>query len=79
MKRHAVTPAELATAIQINPQLLETCVDSEAAKVAVSNDIAAGRDFKIRGTPTYVIANKTYSGRIPKKVISAALLKKQDK
>jgi len=28
---------------------------------------------------TYVIANKTYSGRIPKKVISAALLKKQDK
>jgi protein-disulfide isomerase len=53
-------------------------VDSEAAKVAVSNDIAAGRGFKIRGTPTYVIANKTYSGRIPKKVISAALTPNQN-
>ena len=77
-RRDAVTPAELATAIQINPQLLSTCVDSEAAKVAVSNDIAAGRGFKIRGTPTYVIGNKTYPGRIPKKVISAALTQKQN-
>jgi protein-disulfide isomerase len=46
--------------------------------VAVSNDIGAGRGFKIHATPTYVIANKTYSGRIAKKVISAALLQKQD-
>ena len=77
-RRNPVTPAELGTAIQINPQLLETCSDSEAAKVAVADDIAAGRGFKIRGTPTYVIANKAYPGRIPKKVISAALTQKQN-
>ncbi len=74
-----VTPKELAAAIQISPKLLSECVDSKEAQTEVANDIAAARALNIRRTPTYVVGNKTYPGRIPKKVISAALQQKQNK
>jgi len=77
-RKEPVTPSELANEIQINPEHLSECVDSKEAAIAVANDIAAGRDLKISGIPTYIIGNKSYPGRIPKEVISNAIQKKQD-
>jgi uncharacterized membrane protein/predicted DsbA family dithiol-disulfide isomerase len=72
-RREPVTVEELAAAVQISASALSECVDSEAAAGAIQADLAAGRALKIRGTPTFVVGEQTYPGRIPNDVIRHAL------
>ncbi len=72
-RREAVTPKELADAVNIDTANLAVCVESNPAKQAVLKDLAAGKALNIRGTPAYVIGSRVYPGRIPKEVIASAL------
>ena len=72
-RKNPITPEELAEAIGIDTEPLRACMVSEDAKSAVLKDITAGRDLKLRGTPTYVISGQTYPGSIPEKVIAESL------
>ena len=72
-RKNPVRPEELAQAIGLNPEALSACMVSEDAKSAVTQDIAAGRDLKLRGTPTYAIGDQTYPGSIPENVIAESL------
>jgi len=72
-RKNPVTPEELAEAIGIDAEALRACMVGEDAKSAVLNDIAAGRELKLRGTPTYVIDNQSYPGSIPEKMIAETL------
>jgi len=72
-RKNPITPEELAGAIGIDAEALRTCMVGEDAKSAVLEDINAGRELKLRGTPTYVIGGQTYPGSIPEKVIAEAL------
>jgi uncharacterized membrane protein len=72
-RKNPVTPEELAKATGIDAKALRACMVSEEAKSAVIKDITAGHDFKLRGTPTYVIGDRTYPGSIPENVITEAL------
>ena len=74
-RNDAITAKELADAVQIDAAGLAVCVESHPANQAVSKDLAAGKAFNIRGTPTYVVGNQVYAGRIPQEVIDAALSK----
>jgi uncharacterized membrane protein/predicted DsbA family dithiol-disulfide isomerase len=69
----AITPKELANAIQIDAADLAVCAVSNPANQAVLKDLAAGKAFNIRGTPTYVVGTRVYPGRIPQEVIASAL------
>lgn len=72
-RREAVSPVELADAVGVDPGSLAVCVESNAASQAVLNDLSAGKALNVRGTPTYVIGNRSYPGRIPQDVIESAL------
>jgi len=75
-RKNPVLPEEMAEAIGIDAEALRACMVGEDAKSAVLKDIAAGRELKLRGTPTYVIDGQTYPGSIPGKVITDALTAK---
>lgn len=77
LRKDPVNAAELAQAIQIEPDRLSACMAGDAAKQAVTNDIAAGSDLKIRGTPSYLIGSHIYPGKIPEHIISDALAQNQ--
>ncbi len=72
-RKNPVRPEELAEAIGIDPEALKACMVSEKSKSAILQDIAAGRNLKLKGTPTYVIGDQTYPGSIPEDVIAEAL------
>jgi uncharacterized membrane protein len=72
-RKNPVLPEEMAEAIGIDAEALRACMVSEDAKSAVLNDIAAGHDLELRGTPTYVIGDQTYPGSIPEKIIAESL------
>jgi protein-disulfide isomerase/uncharacterized membrane protein len=68
-----VSVQDLAAEVGIDAEAMATCVSSAAAGRAVKEDLATGRGLGIRGTPTYVIGETAYPGRIPPDVIAAAL------
>ena len=72
-RAEAITPDELARAVGVSAPGLAVCVESHAANQAVMDDLTAGKAFNIQGTPSYVIANRVYPGRIPQDVIASAL------
>jgi protein-disulfide isomerase/uncharacterized membrane protein len=77
-RNEPVSAVELAQAIQIDPDRLSACTAGDAANQAIANDIAAGRDLQIRGTPSYLIGSKIYTGKIPQQIISDALAQKRE-
>jgi uncharacterized membrane protein/2-hydroxychromene-2-carboxylate isomerase len=68
-----VTAGELAGELQIDAGDLEACRASAEARQAVLEDVQAGRAFRIRGTPTFIIGDKHYPGRIPETVLESLL------
>jgi protein-disulfide isomerase/uncharacterized membrane protein len=63
-----VSVQSLAQHLNIEPQQLQSCVDSAGAE-RVKADIEAGLSLKMQGTPTFVIDGKTYPGRVPDEVL----------
>jgi len=72
-RKESVTLDEIASMIQINVGLLRECAKSEETTKAIERDLSTGRHLNIRGTPTYVIRERIYLGRIPPEVLSSAL------
>ena len=72
-RRNPVTPKELAQAVGIDQEALSACMVDENTKAAVLQDVTAGRDLKLTGTPTYVIGDQTYPGSIPEDILSMHL------
>ena len=68
-----VTATELASALGLSEDRLASCVASDTATRSVEDDIAAGREADVRGTPTFILDGKSYPGRIPSEVLRAAL------
>jgi protein-disulfide isomerase len=72
-RRKPVTVGELAWVTKIKADRLAECVDSQETARHIQHDLEAGRALNIRGTPTYVIGDRSYPGAIPPDVLSAAL------
>jgi predicted DsbA family dithiol-disulfide isomerase len=64
---------ELAATLGIDVGALELCMASEEARQSVVDDVKAGRELRVRGTPTFIIDDKNYPGRIPPKVFEPLL------
>jgi protein-disulfide isomerase len=72
-RRDLFAPWELAAALKIRKSNLLACEKSPEAAAAVKSDLEAGQALKIRGTPTFVIGDRTYPGFIPPEILDAAL------
>jgi protein-disulfide isomerase/uncharacterized membrane protein len=72
-RREPLSTQELAEQVALDPEALAACVTGDAAKRAIDADMAEGRELKIRGTPSFVIGDRTYPGRIPPDVLQKAL------
>jgi len=72
-RRFPVTQEELAHNLNLDRDALRACVEGDEAGQAVQQDLEAGRELGIRGTPTFVVRGEAYPGRIPEDVIEAAL------
>ena len=72
-RKEAIPLADLAGVIGADAAALEACAKSEEATASVRADLAAGRALRIQGTPTFVIGDRTYPGRVPPDVVAAAL------
>jgi protein-disulfide isomerase/uncharacterized membrane protein len=68
-RKEEVSTAELASAIKIDSSRLAQCVKSQAAVTAIEKDLQSGQTLRIRGTPTFVIGERVYPGRIPDEVL----------
>jgi len=77
-RHQPVSPEELAQAIGIDDRALSACVASESTWAAIQADLAVGKSYKIQGTPTFVVGDRTYPGSVPPDVINAALGGKND-
>jgi protein-disulfide isomerase len=74
-RKDPVTADELAALLDIDGGALEACLASEASRQAVVDDVQAGRDLRVRGTPTFIIGDKNYPGGIPPEVFEPLLSK----
>lgn len=72
-RNEAVTAEELAKELQLNSAEFAGCVGSQSTRGAIEEDLAAGRSLKIQGTPTFVVGDRSYPGRIPPEVITSKL------
>lgn len=72
-RTRAVTAAELARALGLDAERLESCSRGEAADRAVLEDLRRGFELGVRGTPTFIVDGRTHPGRIPDDVLAAAL------
>ena len=72
-RTQAVTAEELAQALRLDRRAFTTCVSNPETSAAIAEDLAEGRSLKVRGTPTFVIGDQTYPGRVPTDVVEAAL------
>ena len=72
-RRFPITQEELARSLDLDPDALRDCFEGDEAGQAVQQDLEAGRELGIRGTPTFVVHGETYPGRIPPEIIDAAL------
>jgi len=68
-RKNQVTVEELSSAFSLNATEMANCINSQEALDAIEKDISAGKQYNIRGTPTYVINNKNYPGYIPPDVL----------
>jgi protein-disulfide isomerase len=72
-RRQPVQTREIARALRIDRDRFAECLGSERARTAVAGDIAAGRALNVRGTPTFVVRDQLYPGRIPRDVLAEIL------
>ena len=72
-EQEPVTVADLARASGIEANRLIECLRSEQTARQIQHDLEAGRALKIRGTPTYIIGERSYPGAIPPEVLKEAL------
>jgi predicted DsbA family dithiol-disulfide isomerase len=72
-RKEPVTAKELAAALHIDVDDLTSCLDSDEPREAVAKDVKAGQALRIRGTPTFIIGDKNYPGRIPASVFESLL------
>jgi protein-disulfide isomerase/uncharacterized membrane protein len=72
-RREQYSVSELAAALKLRKGSLSTCERNPETAELVKKDLEAGRALQIRGTPTYVIGDRTYPGRVPSEVLDAAL------
>ena len=71
--KEEIGPQDLAGALELDRDALAACADGDAARAAVQADLAAGKRLRIRGTPTFVVGDRTYPGRIPADVLAPVL------
>ena len=60
----------LAQTVRLDRQQLQVCLDTAGAEM-VKSDIEEGLGLKVQGTPTFVVGDKLYAGRIPDEVLEA--------
>jgi len=72
-RKEPVTAPELAAAIELDAKTLAACAKTTKPLATVQEDLADGRKLRIRGTPTYVIGDSTYPGKIPQDVLAPIL------
>ena len=72
-RKEAVTAPELAAAIDLEAKALRACAKTTKPLATVTADLAEGRKLRIRGTPTYVVGDQTYPGKIPQDVLAPIL------
>lgn len=61
--------SEIAHDIGLDARALESCLHEEGPR-AVAQDMDEGNRLNIRGTPTFLIEGKTYTGNLPPWVLS---------
>ncbi len=72
-RKDSVSEKEIAEAIGINASRLAKCVKSDEPLSAIRSDLRAGGALGIRGTPTYVVDEHVFPGRVPKEVLNSLI------
>jgi len=71
--REPISVPALAASLGLPAEALASCVRGEEARRVIEADLAAGREWNVRGTPTFVLEGRAYPGRIPEEVLRRAL------
>lgn len=71
--KEPITIDQIASSIGMDRIQFEKCMKSNDSKAAIQTDLESGRTLGIRGTPTFVVADRIYPGRIPNDVLAPIL------
>lgn len=69
----ALSVAALKTEMEMDWPEFEACLEDKKTQALVTKDIQAGRALNIRGTPTFVLGDELFPGRIPQDVLHKKL------
>jgi protein-disulfide isomerase len=65
VKADNVDPAELAVRLGLNRSEFKRCLESHTTRVRVAQDVQEATARKLDGTPTFLIGEQLFLGRIP--------------
>ncbi len=68
-----MTARELAEQLELDLDRFECCMSSEQAERHIQQDILAGIELKLLGTPAFVVNGEIAYGALPKGVVSRVL------
>ena len=76
-KSFDVEPVELAVRLGLDRSKFSRCLSSHAARKRVSRDVADSMALRLNGTPSFLIGDRLYLGRVPAPQLER-LLRKTD-
>jgi len=68
-----VDPIQLAVRLGLNRVEFKQCLESNQTAARVAADLRAGEELRISGTPTYVVGDQLFVGRISEKQLEELL------
>ena len=73
VKTENVDPVDLAVRLGLNRSAFKECLESHAAAGRVADDLQEAADKKLKGTPSFLIDDRLFLGKIPEKEIERLL------
>jgi protein-disulfide isomerase len=73
VKTKDVDPVDIAVRLGLDRSELARCLERHETADRIEGDLRAARDRKLRGTPSFVIGEKAFMGRIPKRELERPL------
>jgi protein-disulfide isomerase/uncharacterized membrane protein len=68
-----VDPIELAVRLGLNRSEFNHCLESHATAARIATDVKEGMARNLRGTPSFILGDQVFMGRIPEDVLKSVI------
>lgn len=69
IRKEKLSADEIAKRLELNQEDFECCMADDRVTEAIKQDIEAGIEHELRGTPAFLVNDKVYYGKIPEEAV----------